>query len=103
MENWRGVFGEGGDLVMRAPVTASDVAHRIRKTLSGECSKADLGRWAYLAWLDKDEERREFDVRQRAIIADVIGDLMFMDEGPEYYLDDEELDHMAKLLEDLGD
>ena len=79
----------------------ADVAAAIRDTLAGKRTKAQLGKWAYLAMLANDEGTTPYDTRHRFAIHAAVYHLMFMEEGPEYELDDMELQAMIQALEEV--
>jgi hypothetical protein len=79
-----------------------EIADQIRETLTGRRTKEELGRWASLAFLDEDQQRLEFDPVHNREIGRTIYDLMLMEEGAQYYLDDEELTAIMERLQSIG-
>jgi hypothetical protein len=79
----------------------TDIAQAIRTTLAGTQSKAELGRWAFLANLDNDTGKRPFLEASTDEIYDIIYDLMLMEEGPQYELSDDALRMMLMRLDAL--
>jgi hypothetical protein len=81
-------------------VTTKDVASKIKQGLNGTVSRPELTHWAFTCFLDNGENRQMFDPDSKEIISDVLLPLMAMDEGPQFYLDDEAL---RDLIQKLGE
>lgn len=77
---------------------AGDVANAIRATMAGRRTKAELGQWAFQAFLDNDNDVRPFAVVRTRDIIEALRRLMMMSEGPEYELEDAELQSIAERL-----
>jgi hypothetical protein len=86
------------NLVMQS-LDAVSVAAVIRDALAGAMTKAQLGEWAHQALLADATETTPYDHRHRLEISAAIHELMHMAEGPEYELDDGELNAMIMRLE----
>lgn len=86
---------------MATTLRARDVAAAIRDTLAGAQTKSQLGKWAFQAFVDEDTGRLSFEEPESDEVEEAIHDLMTMDEGPEFVLNDAELRAMAERLEGL--
>lgn len=79
----------------------ADIIEAITDTLAGKRDKAQLGTWAHLAMLRHDTGSVLYEQRHSAEIHATLYELMFMSEGPEYYLEDDELRALAQDLRRL--
>jgi hypothetical protein len=81
---------------------ASDVVHAIQETLAGRRTKEELGRWALEMLVKHDNNWLPYDHHDLLEISDAIHRLIFLTEGPEYELEDSELQAIMEKLEKLN-
>ncbi len=86
---------------MEPILKASDVAAAIQETLAGRRTKEELGNWAHKAMLRDESTVVPYDHRYQLQIHEILMDLLFMSEGPDYYLEDSELQAIIDKLESL--
>lgn len=80
---------------------ASDVAAAIRDTLAGTRTKAQLAKWAHQALLNDDLGTAPYESRHKRAINAVVQRLMLMGEGPDYELENDQLQTLMEQLEHL--
>lgn len=79
-----------------------DLVTALEETLSGRRTKKALGDWAHEALLRADRNTVPYDYRHRREIHETLVQLLYMAEGPEYELDDDELHSLIASLERLN-
>ncbi|HEY7351057.1 MAG TPA: hypothetical protein VH599_22300 [Ktedonobacterales bacterium] len=86
---------------MERILRTSDVVRAIQETLAGKRTKEELGRWALEMNAKHDSRWVRFEHRDLPEISDAILKLIFLTEGPEWELEDSELQAMMEKLEKL--
>jgi hypothetical protein len=86
---------------MERILKASDVVTAIQETLAGRRTKEELGNWAHKAMLRDESRVVPYDYRHCLEINAGIHKLMFLTEGPDYELEDGELQAIIDELESL--
>jgi hypothetical protein len=88
-------------MTMERILKASDIVTAIQETLIGTRTKEELGNWAHKAMVRDDSKVVPYDYRHLVEIHDALMELLYMSEGPEYYLEDNELRAIIDKLESL--
>lgn len=85
---------------MEHVLRAADVVASVRKMLAGRMTKAQLAHGHFAPCSLPTPKLPPYDPSHERKIHMALYQLMFMEEGPEYELDDAELHAMVKALEE---